>query len=101
MKKLLLYFLLFACLIIAIYSGYLLYTNQTDPVIGSIILAADVMVLFWNWSLVRKYRISASSVVVIFVLVALLIGTTAVYAGNEPSEEMKDNNGDGNSFSNG
>lgn len=91
MRKLFLYLLLLACLVVAIYTSYLLFTSQTDPIIGSIVLAVDILVLFWNWSLVKKYRTSSSSVVVIFVLVALLAGTTAVYAGYEPAVEMRDN----------
>lgn len=90
MKKLFLYLLLFASLIIAIYSGYLLFTSHTNPLIGTIVLAVAIMVLFWSWSLVKKHRISVSSVVVVCILVVLLGGTTAVYAGYEPAVEMKD-----------
>lgn len=90
MKKLILYLTLFACLSVSIYSGYLLFTGHTDPVIGTIVLAVAIMVLFWSWSLAKKHRIRVSSVVVVCLLVVLLGGTTSAYAGFEPAVEVKD-----------
>lgn len=92
MKKPALYVLLFACLIITIYSAYLLFNNHSDPIIGTIVLAISIVVLLWNWSLAKKRRrrINIASIIGVSLLVALLGGTTSAYAGFEPMSSAKD-----------
>ena len=62
MKKAFLVLLVIVCLSVAGWNAYLLFTNQTDRLIGWIILAVSIGVLFWNISVLRAYRIGAGSV---------------------------------------
>ena len=88
-KKAFLVLLVIACLVAAIYTGYLLFTHQTDPVVGTIILLADIGVLIWNISVLRKYRVGAGTVISILVVIALLGATVSALAGVEPFSDAK------------
>ncbi len=90
MKKAILYLLLFACLAVSIFSAYLLFNNHPNAIIGTIVLTVAVMVLFWNWSLIKKRRINVISIVLVSLFVLLLGGATSAYAGYEPAVELKD-----------
>jgi len=90
MKKTFLVLLVIACLAAAAWTGYLLFTNQTDPVIGGVILAVDIGVLLWNISVLRRYRVGVGTVISIFLLVALIGATVSAFAGIAPCSEIKD-----------
>jgi len=90
MKKAFLILLVIVCLAVAGWNAYLLFTNQTDPLIGWIILAVSIGVLFWNISVLRAYRIGAGSVVAVFVIIALMAMTVSAFAGIEPFAGIKD-----------
>lgn len=89
-RKSFLVLLVIACLVAAGWTGYLLFTNQTDPIVGTIILVADVGVLIWNISALKKYRVGAGTVVSILLIVALLGGTASAFASVEPFTDAKD-----------
>jgi len=89
-RKAFLIFLLIACLVAAIYTGYLLFTHKTDLIIGIIILAVDIGVLIWNISLLRKWRVRARTIVAIAVIIAVLGATTGALAGVAPLANAKD-----------
>lgn len=89
-RKAFLIFLLVACLVAAIYTGYLLFTNRTDLVIGTIIFGVGIGVLIWNISVLRKLRVGTRTVVAIAVAIALLGATTGAFAGVEPLASYKD-----------
>jgi len=88
-RKAFLIFLLIACLAAAVWAGYLLFTNRTDPVIGTIILVADIGVLIWNISVLRKWRVGTGTIVSIAVITALLGGTIGAFAGIKPFSTVK------------
>ncbi|MCD6453321.1 MAG: hypothetical protein J7K77_03440, partial [Dehalococcoidales bacterium] len=88
-RKSFLIFLLVACLGALIYAGYLLFTHKTDPVIGTIILAADIGVLIWNISVLRKWKVGARTIVAIAVVIAVLGATTGAFAGIQPFSTAK------------
>lgn len=90
MRKTFLVLLVVVCLAVAGWNGYLLFTNQTDPLIGWIILAVSIGVLVWNISLLRAYRVRAGTVIAVFLVVALLAMTVSAFAGIEPFAEIKD-----------
>jgi len=90
MKKAFLVLLVVVCLAVAVWSAYLLFTNQTDPLTGWIILAVDIGVLIWNTSVLRAYRIRAGTVVAVFLVVALMAVTVGAFAGIEPFAKFKD-----------
>ena len=68
MKRAFLIVLVIVCLAVAAWTAYLLFTNQTDPIVGWVIFAVDIGVLFWNISVLRAYRIRAGSVVAVFLV---------------------------------
>lgn len=78
------------CAAVVVWIAYLLLTNQTDPIIGGIILAVDIGVLFWNISVLRAYRIKVGTVVAIFLIVAFMAMTVSAFAGIEPFAGIKD-----------
>jgi ribosomal protein L37AE/L43A len=82
--KAFLIFLLIACLAAAVWAGYLLFANRTDPVIGTIIFVADIGVLIWNISVLRKWGVRARTIVAIAVVIALLPATTGAFADIKP-----------------
>jgi uncharacterized membrane protein (UPF0136 family) len=84
LKKAFLVLLVVVCLAVVGWTAYLLFTNQTDPVTGGIILAVDIGVLVWNISVLRAYRVRAGKVVGVFIVVALIVMTVGAFAGIEP-----------------
>jgi hypothetical protein len=88
--KLFLIVLVIACLIATVWIGYLLFTHQTNPIVGWIILLADIAVLFWNMSALRRYRVKLSSVFIISIVLVLLASTTGAFAGVVPFADAKD-----------
>lgn len=89
MKKAFLILLVIVCLAVAVWNAYLLFTNQTDRLIGWIILAISIGVLFWNISVLRAYRIRAGTVISIFLIIALIGMTVSAFAGIEPFAGLK------------
>jgi hypothetical protein len=90
MKKAFLILLVIVCIAVVVWVAYLLFTNQTDPVMGGIILVVDIGVLIWNISVLRAYRIGARNVVAAFLMVALIAMTVSAFAGIEPFAGLKD-----------
>jgi len=90
MKKAFLVLLVIACLAAVGWTGYLLLTDKTDPVSGVIILLVNIGVLFWNISVLRKYRVGAGTIISIFLVIVLLGATVGAFAGVEPFAEVKD-----------
>jgi hypothetical protein len=88
-RKGFLIFLLVACLVATIYTGYLLFTHRTEPIIGAIIFAVDIGVLIWNISVLRKWRVGTRSIVAIAVIIALLGGTIGAFSGIKPFSTVK------------
>jgi hypothetical protein len=58
--------------------------------VGAIVLAADIGVLIWNISVLRKYRVGAGTVISILVVIAFLGATVSAFAGIEPVASYKD-----------
>jgi ribosomal protein L37AE/L43A len=88
-RRAFLIFLLIACILAAVYTSYLLFTHRTDPVIGTIIFVADIGVLIWNISVLRKWRVGTRTVVAIAVIIAVLGATTGAFAGIKPFSTAK------------
>ena len=88
-RKGFLIFLLIACLVAAIYTGYLLFTHRTGATIGAIIFVADIGALIWNISALRKWRVGTGTIVAVAVIIALLGATTAAFAGIKPFSTAK------------
>jgi hypothetical protein len=84
MKKGFLILLVVVCLGVAAWNAYLLFTNQTEPLTGWIILAVSIGVLVWNISVLRAYRVRAGTVISIFVIIALIGMAAGAFAGIEP-----------------
>ena len=84
MKKTFLILLVIVCLAVAAWNAYLLFTNQTEPLTGWIILAVSIGVLVWNISVLRAYRVRARTVIAIFVIIALIGMAVGAFAGIEP-----------------
>ena len=89
MKKTFLVLLVIACLAATMYTGYLLFTRQTNPTVGTIILLANIGVLIWNISVLRKYRVGVGTIISILVVIALLGATISAFAGVEPFSDAK------------
>lgn len=89
MKKVFLVLLLIVCVAVAGLNVYLLFTSQIEPLIGWIILAVSIGVLFWNISVLRAYRIRTGPIVAIFLVVALIAMTVSAFAGIEPFAGLK------------
>ena len=91
MKKAFLVVLLIACLAIAGWNGYLLFTGQIDPLVGWILLAVSIGVVLWNTSVLRRaFRIRAGTVFAVLVVTTLAAGTVAAFQGIEPFAGIKD-----------
>ena len=82
-------FLLVACVVATAYTGYLLFTHQTNWIVGAIVFAADIGVLFWNISAFRKWRIGARTLVPIFLVIAFLGATACAFGGVAPFSSAK------------
>jgi hypothetical protein len=89
MKRAFLIVLVIVCLAVVVWTAYLLFTHQTDPIIGGIILAVDIGVLFWNISVLRAYRIGAGSVVALFLVIAVIAAVVSGFAGIGPLADIK------------
>jgi len=89
MKKAFLILLVIVCIAVVVWTAYLLFTGQTDPIMGWIILAVDIGVLFWNISVLRAYRVGSGTVVAVFLVVALIGMTVGAFAGIEPFAGIK------------
>lgn len=87
--KIFLILLIVACVVATIYTGYLLFTHRTNWGVGAIVLAADIGVLIWNISVLRKYRVGTGTVISILVVIALLGATVSAFAGVEPFSDAK------------
>lgn len=90
MRKFFLALLVVACLVAAAYTGYLLTTGQTDPIVGAIILAVDIGVLVWNISVFRSYRVRFGSILAIFMVTALVASSICAFAGIAPFSDAKE-----------
>jgi hypothetical protein len=90
MKKAFLILLVIVCIAVVVWTAYLLSTNQTDPVMGGIILVVDIGVLIWNISVLRAYRIGGGTVIAAFLIVALIAMTVSAFAGIEPFAGLKE-----------
>jgi len=90
MKRAFLILLVVVCLAVAAWNAYLLFTNQTNPLTGWIILAVSIGVVFWNISVLRAYRIRTITVVAVLLITALIAGTVGAFAGVEPFAGIKD-----------
>lgn len=89
-KKLFLVLLVIVCLVAAAYTGYLLYTDQTNPIVGGVILLVDIGVLIWNISVLRRYRVGFGSICAVFLVTALIASTVGAFAGVAPLAHAKD-----------
>jgi len=87
--KIFLILLIVACVVATIYTGYLLLTHRTNWSVGAIVLAADIGVLIWNISVLRKYRVGAGTVISILVVITLLGAIVSAFAGVEPFSDAK------------
>jgi hypothetical protein len=89
MKRAFLILLVIVCVGVAAWTGYLLFTHQTDPVMGWVIFAVDIGVLFWNISVLKAYRVRAGTVAAVFLVVAVIAMTVSAFAGIEPFAGLK------------
>jgi len=88
-KKPFLVLLVIACLIAAAWTGYLLFTNIIEPVVGTIILVVNIGVLIWNISVLRKYRVGTGTVISIFLTIAIIGATVGAFGGIKPLSAAK------------
>ncbi|MFH1381492.1 MAG: CAP domain-containing protein [Chloroflexota bacterium] len=91
MAKLFLDLLIIVCLGIAVWSGYILFTHQINPIAGTIIFLADIGVLIWNISVLRnsKYRhLKPGFALVFWSVVAITL--VATFGGVQPLSTHKD-----------
>jgi len=89
-KKTFLVLLLVACLAAVAWTGYLLFTDRIEPVVGIIVLIVNIGVLIWNISVLRSYRVGVGAIVSIFLIIALIGATIGAFAGVAPFSEIKD-----------
>lgn len=89
-SKIFLIFLITACVVVTVYTGYLLFTHQTNWVVWAIVLAADIGVLIWNISALRRWSVGAGTVISIFLVIAFLGATACAFSGVEPFATYKD-----------
>ncbi|MBA7601589.1 hypothetical protein ES703_08665 [subsurface metagenome] len=90
-KKTFLVLLLVACLAAAAWTGYLLFTDRIEPIVGIIVLVVNIGVLIWNISVLRKYMVGVGTVIALFLIIALIGATIGAFAGVEPLAGYKDN----------
>jgi len=90
MIKFLLAFLIFICSVSGLYSAYLLFNDEIEPITGAILTSACVLVFVWCLSLLKKHRLRGSSIFWVFIIAVLLLSTTVAYAGVEPMSGAKD-----------
>lgn len=90
-KKLFLDLLVVACLGVAVWSGYVLFTHQINPVWGTVILLVDIGVLIWNISVLCnrrwKWRNPKFKWVFLSILVILMV---CAFGGVQPLSTYKD-----------
>ena len=90
MKKFLLAFLIFICSVSGLYSAYLLFNDEIEPITGAILTSACILVFIWCLTLLKKHRLRGSSIFWVFIIAVLLLSTTVAYAGVEPMSGAKD-----------
>ena len=90
MTKFFLTILVFICSVSGIYSAYLLFKDEIEPIVGAILISACIVVFIWCLSLLKKHRLGGGNVFWVFVITILLLGTTVAYAGVEPMSGAKD-----------
>ena len=87
--KIFLILLIVACVVATIYTGYLLLTHRTNWGVGAIVFAADIGVLIWNASALRKWGVGARTIISIFLVIAFLGTTACAFGGVEPFSSAK------------
>lgn len=91
-KKLFLDLLVVVCLGVAVWSGYVLFTHQTSPIWGTVILLVDIGVLTWNISVLRNRRWKWRNPKFKWVFLSILIIlTVCAFGGVQPLSTYKDN----------
>lgn len=93
LRKFFLVLFTLACLVAAVWAGYLLFTHQIEQVAGIIILLADIGVLIWNVSVLRSYRWRGPSfgkMLAVFLVSALVVCSVCAFAGIQPLASYKD-----------
>lgn len=95
MKRAFLIVLVMVCLAVVVWTAYLLFTHQTDSVLGGIILAVYIGVLFWNISVLRAYRIGTGSLVALFLVIAVIAAVVSGFAGIGPLADIRSGLADG------
>lgn len=88
-KRTFLVLLVIACLVAAVWTGYLLFTNKINPVVGAIILLVGIGVLIWNISLLKRYRVRTGTIISIFLIIIILGATIAAFSGVKPFSTVK------------
>jgi ribosomal protein L37AE/L43A len=81
--------LAFACLGFVGWTGYLLYKSEISSLEGIILLVVAIGVLIWNISAIKKYRVVAKTLILLFLVVVLLGSIVTAFAGVEPLSNMK------------
>jgi hypothetical protein len=89
-SKVFLTFLVIACIAATVYTGYLLFSDQTNWIVGAIVFAADVGVLIWNISALRKWRVGIGTALSILLVIAFLGATACALGGVEPFSSARD-----------
>lgn len=89
--KLLLAFAIPICLVAAVWTGYVLFTHQTDPILGTLVFVVEVGLSIWIMYLLRsfKYRRRTPSFKLVFFSL-LGIALVCAFAGIEPLASYKD-----------
>ena len=90
MRKFLLFILLLASLATIPYGGYLLYEHRIGLITGGVLLLADVAVLIWLASLLRRYRVPFGSFIAVLILTGLVCSAACAYGDVEPFAKVKD-----------
>ncbi len=90
--KLLLSLLIIVCLTVAVWSGYVLFTDKTSPVWGTVIFLVNIGVLIWNISVLRSRRWRWKNPRFKWVFMSILVVfLVCAFAGIQPLSAAKDN----------
>jgi len=89
LKRTFLILLVMACLVAAVWTGYLLFTDKINPIVGTIILLADIGVLIWNISVLKKYRVGTGNIISIFLVIVILGAIIGAFSGVKPFSTVK------------
>jgi len=91
-SKLFLNLLVIVCLGVAIWDGYILFTHQTSPVLGTVIFLVAIGALVWNVSVLRSHKWRGINPKFKWVFLSLLgVFLVLAFAGVHPLEVYKDN----------